>query len=33
MMKQIKGYFDVLFAAKPASIGGKLPDDGLYYLD
>ena len=21
MMKQIKGYFDVLFAAKPASIG------------
>ena len=32
MMKQIKVYFDVLFAAKPASIGGKLPDDSLYYL-
>ena len=31
MMKQIKGYFDVLFAANPQSIGGALPDDAFYY--
>ncbi len=31
MMNQIKGYYDVLFAANPKSIGGKLPDDSFYY--
>lgn len=31
MMEQIKGYFDVLFAANPQSIGGALPDDAFYY--
>jgi len=27
----IEGYYEVLFKADPASIGGKLPDDGFYY--
>jgi len=27
----IDGYYKVLFAAAPASIGGKVPDDGFYY--
>lgn len=31
MMKQIKGYFDVLYAADPKSVGGALPDDAFYY--
>ncbi len=31
MMNQIKGYFDVLFAANPKSLGGALPDDAFYY--
>lgn len=31
MMKQIKGYFEVLFAAEPKSVGGALPDDAFYY--
>ena len=31
MMEQIKGYFDVLFAANPKSVGGALPDDAFYY--
>lgn len=26
------GYIKVLFDADPASVGGKLPDDGFYYL-
>lgn len=31
MMSQIKGYFDVLYAASPKSLGGALPDDTFYY--
>lgn len=31
MMDDIRGYFDVLFAANPKSIGGALPDDAFYY--
>lgn len=31
MMNQIKGYYDVLYAANPKSVGGKLPDDAFYY--
>lgn len=31
MMNQINGYFDVLYAANPKSIGGKLPDDAFYF--
>lgn len=31
MKEQISGYFDVLFAANPASIGGAMPDDGFFY--
>ncbi|NCB50429.1 MAG: ABC transporter substrate-binding protein [Clostridia bacterium] len=27
----LAGYFDVLYAADPASIGGEIPDDGIYY--
>lgn len=32
MKAQIKGYYDVLFAANPKSIGGKLPADDFYYV-
>ena len=31
MQKQITGYYEVLYNANPASIGGKVPDDGFYY--
>ena len=27
----LSGYYDILFQANPASIGGVLPDDGIYY--
>lgn len=32
MKAQIKGYFEVLLAANPQSVGGELPDDAFYYL-
>lgn len=32
MQKQIGGYFDVLFAANPASIGNAVPDEAFYYV-
>lgn len=32
MKNEIAGYFEVLFNGNPASIGGELPGDGLYYL-
>ncbi|MCI8388976.1 MAG: ABC transporter substrate-binding protein [Clostridiales bacterium] len=32
MKAQIEGYFKVLFDGNPASIGGELPDEKLYYL-
>ena len=31
MKGYLDGYFNVLFAADPASIGGKLPDDAIYH--
>ncbi len=31
MKAQISGYYQVLFDANPASIGGALPDDAFYY--
>ena len=31
MKGYLDGYFSVLFQADPASVGGKLPDDGIYY--
>ena len=27
----LTGYFSVLYAADPASVGGSLPDDGFYW--
>lgn len=32
MKEQIAGYYNVLFAANPQSVGGKLPDDAFYYV-
>ncbi len=32
MVSGIQGYYGVLFAADPASIGGSIPDSGFYYL-
>ena len=32
MRDAIQGYYEVLFAADPASIGGGIPDDGFYYI-
>ena len=31
MKTTLEEFFNVLFDANPASIGGKMPDDGLYY--
>lgn len=31
MKEKLGGLFDVLYAANPASIGGKIPDDAFYY--
>lgn len=31
-MRDITGYYEVLFAADPTSIGGKIPDDSFYYI-
>lgn len=32
MRDSIQGYYEVLFAADPTSIGGSIPDDAFYYL-
>ena len=32
MKGMLSGYLNVLFQQDPASVGGQLPDDGLYYL-
>jgi NitT/TauT family transport system substrate-binding protein len=32
MKNRISGYFKILYDANPASIGGELPSDDLYYL-
>ncbi len=32
MMEGIQGYYQVLFAADPASIGGSIPDGKFYYM-
>jgi len=31
MKQELQGYLQVLYDAAPASVGGKLPDDGFYY--
>lgn len=31
-MRQIQDYYEVLYAADPASIGGNIPDDSFYYI-
>ena len=31
MIDGIQGYYEVLFAADPASIGGSIPDGAFYY--
>ena len=31
MKAQIWGYFDVLYAANPKSVGGAVPDEAFYY--
>ena len=31
MRDQIQGYYQVLYAADPAAIGGGIPDDAFYY--
>lgn len=32
MRVAIQGYYEVLFAAEPSSIGGQQPDDAFYYI-
>ena len=32
MKAQVTGFFQVLFEADPQSVGGVMPDDGIYYL-
>ena len=32
MQTAMDAFFNVLFAANPASVGSKLPDAGLYYI-
>jgi NitT/TauT family transport system substrate-binding protein len=32
MRTAIQGYYEVLFAAEPSSIGGQQPDDAFYYI-
>jgi len=32
MVKALKFFFNALYEVEPKSIGGKLPDDGLYYV-
>lgn len=32
MRSAIQGYYEVLYAADPAAIGGSIPDDGFYFL-
>jgi NitT/TauT family transport system substrate-binding protein len=32
MKPAIEGYFTVLHAANPKSVGGALPDEGFYYI-
>ena len=33
MKKDISAYLQVLYDASPASVGGRLPDDGFYYTE
>lgn len=32
MKRQVAGFFQVLFDADPKSVGGQMPDDGLYFI-
>ena len=31
MKNAVKQVFEVLYQADPASVGGSVPDDGIYY--
>ena len=31
MKAAVSGYLQILYDADPASVGGKLPDNGFYY--
>ena len=33
MQDTLAGYYQVLYDADPASVGGTLPDDGFYCLN
>jgi NitT/TauT family transport system substrate-binding protein len=32
MKKKVNGYLSALFNQNPKAVGGKLPDDGIYYM-
>ena len=32
MQQAVQGYYDVLYQANPASVGGAMPYDDFYYL-
>ena len=32
MSEEVTPYYEALFRADPAAIGGSLPDDGFYYV-
>lgn len=32
MAPAVSGYYDILWQADPAAVGGSLPDDGIYYV-
>ena len=31
MAEGLRGFFEVLFASNPKSVGGKVPDDAIFY--
>ena len=31
-MLEINAYYEVLYQADPAAVGGSIPDDGFFYL-
>ena len=33
MKSGLKGFYQVLFNSNPAAVGGKLPDDNIYYIE
>ena len=32
MAPAISNYYKILYGMNPAAVGGKLPDDGIYYI-